>query len=652
LFASLAGLPLAAQPSGWDSSGNKLLSGTYYFRQVIYQLSNQGNGSLADAASLYGTINFNGSGGYTMAATLVELANGQVQQGNLTGTYTIAASGQGFLSNPLFQGDFIYGLVNAQGIFTGSSTENTTGYHDMFIAAQLASPLPTASTFRGSYSMAQLDLSNGSPQYTIGLSASMSPDGNGNLGTVALNGYLGGNGSSKIVQSIGSVKYIFSGGAAVVTFPNSNSNLLVGQYYLYFSPDGNFFFGGSPVSADMIVGVRTGTGTPSLSGLYYETGMDEDESTLNSGYASIDTYYGAFNAGGGNITGHQRLLSFFNNNPVHYTYSDTYTLAANGTYNNGATNYIVGADGIRIASGIGPYLSLSVAFPAPALNSSLSPSGVYLSPQGVVNAGSFAPFTAGVAPGELLTLYGSNLAPGAQVASTVPFPTSLNGVQVTVNGIAAPLYYVTPTQLSAIVPYSVTTGVATIQVNNNGTPSNSVTSLVAMTAPGVLTQPQNGLGYGDAIHSNGTLVNAAHPAAIGETVSVFLTGLGAVSPAISDGSAGPTSPFSNTTNTTTSYIGGTQASVGYAGLAPGYAGLYQMNVTVPTGLTAGDNALDVSGPDAYSSVCLIAVGNSSSAAPSAEAEAEGRAQPHRVVPRALKPGEARRFRAATIPTIR
>src|ERR1022692_4185651 len=79
--------------------------------------------------------------------------------------------------------------------------------------------------------------------------------------------------------------------SAVVPFPNPSGALLTGQYYLYFSPDGNFVFGGSPYSADLLVGVRTGTGTPNLSGLYYEAGLDEDESTLNAGYASLDSFY-------------------------------------------------------------------------------------------------------------------------------------------------------------------------------------------------------------------------------------------------------------------------------------------------------------------------------------------------------------------------
>ena len=647
VVSAATGFQAAAQTAGWDTSGNGMLNGTYYFRQVIYQLSSSANGSLSDAVSLYGTLSFDGAGNYSMNATLVDLGAQQLQNGTTKGTYSIAASGQGFLSSPLVSGDSIYGLVNQQGIFVGSSTETLNGYNDLFIAAPLASPLPAASTFKGSYSMAYMDLSSGNPLSAIGLQAQMNPDGNGNLGTVAVTAYVGQGGSTKYPQSLANVKYIFSGGAAKVTFPTSTNALLSGEYYFYFSPDGNFAFGGSPVSADMFVGVRTGTSTPNLSGLYYEAGLDEDESQLANSFANPDSFYGSFSANAGAVVGHQRINSLLVPLTFNYTYSDSYTLGANGSYSSPAMNYVVGP-GIRIGSGIGPYLGLSVGLAAPSLSSSLSSSGVFLNPTGVVNAGSSAPFTAGIAPGELLTLYGANLAPGVQIASGVPFPTILDGVQVKINNILAPLYYVTPGQLSAIVPYGVTSGVAQVQVINNNVGSNTVTMEIAVTAPGVLTQSQNGLGYGDAVHQDGSLVNAKNPAQIGETVSVFLTGLGAVSPTIADGAPGPTGTLSSAVSKIQAYVGGVAASVSYSGLAPQLAGLYQINLTVPTGVTAGDNSLAIVSPDADASVCLISIGSGASPATAAAAP------PFRAVPRAL-PGSATdsgRTRQTTIPAIR
>ena len=182
LISMAAGL--AAQTSTWDTSGNGMLNGTYYFRHVTYQISNAGDGSLYDAFALYGTVNFTGTGTYSMAITASEGRTGQYGTSTANGTYSIAASGHGFLSNPLFPGDSIYGLVNAQGIFVGSSTENQNVYNDVFIAAPLAtSPAPSLSTFKGSYSLAYVDLSSGSPQSTFGAMLQMNPNG---AGTVAI----------------------------------------------------------------------------------------------------------------------------------------------------------------------------------------------------------------------------------------------------------------------------------------------------------------------------------------------------------------------------------------------------------------------------------------------------------------------------------
>ncbi len=109
-----------------------------------------------------------------------------------------------------------------------------------------------------------------------------------------------------------------------------------------------------------------------------------------------------------------------------------------------------------------------------------------------------------------------------------------------------------------------------------------------------------------------------------------------MSPTIPDGAAGPSGTLSNATATIAAYIGGVQATVTYAGLAPQLAGLYQINLTVPTGVTAGDNNLDIAGPDAYSSECLIAIGAAASDAVSDAASPSTSAAPrHRSVPRVL-----------------
>ena len=244
---------------------------------------------------------------------------------------------------------------------------------------------------------------------------------------------------------------------------------------------------------------------------------------------------------------------------------------------------------------------IDIALAAPAF----SGSGVYLNPTGVVNAGSYAPFTVGLSPGELLVLKGTNLAPNVSIgagdiATTATWPTKLNGVQVLIDGIAAPLYYVSATQLAAIVPYAASQfPFATVQVNNNGSLSKIVTEFMNPGTPGVFTNPADGLGVAAALHADYSPITEKSPAQSGENISVYLTGLGQVFPPISDGAPGSSSSLNNTVNTIAASINdpttgvGTPAPVGYSGLAPGYAGLYQVNLTIPIGLTAGDNYLEI-----------------------------------------------------------
>src|SRR5208283_5062849 len=208
----------------------------------------------------------------------------------------IGGAGYGSISspNPLVPGDSVLGLVSANGIFVGSSTDNAHGYNDMFIAAKLASPAPTASSFTGSWTFSDFDpnISGGlAVQYMMNMVFTANPDGNGHLNAGTIRGYS--NGSSQAYwQTTSGLPYIFSNGAAVATFP-SNGSLIYGQKYFYFSPDGSFAFGGAPNGLDMIVGVKT-TSTSTLSGLYYQVGLAE--SIVNNSYGDLDTYFGAFYA--------------------------------------------------------------------------------------------------------------------------------------------------------------------------------------------------------------------------------------------------------------------------------------------------------------------------------------------------------------------
>ena len=167
----------------------------------------------------------------------------------------------------------------------------------------------------------------------------------------------------------------------------------------------------------------------------------------------------------------------------------------------------------------------------------LTGTGVFLNPLGVVNAASFAPPGNPISPGEFVTLFGTGLAKSNQTAAP-PYPPTLNGVSVLINNKPAPLYFVSPGQLNVLVPFATTGPTATIVVQNGSVNSNTVTVPVAATSPGIYSLDQSGSGAGAILHADYSLVNAAKPAAGGETVLIYLTGMGTVTPPVADGTAG------------------------------------------------------------------------------------------------------------------
>lgn len=207
-------------------------------------------------------------------------------------------------------------------------------------------------------------------------------------------------------------------------------------------------------------------------------------------------------------------------------------------------------------------------------------------PKGVVSAASF---TAPVSPGAIASIFGTNLASGTAYAG-LPLPTSLGDVSVSVDGKAAPLLYVSPSQVNFQVPWETATGTATISVNNGNT-SNSVTVAVLAAAPGLFLYDS---GRAVVQNSDTTLNSPTNPAKEASTITAYLTGCGPVNPPVADGVASPSNPPANLTLPASATIGSATAKVSFAGMAPGFAGLVQLNIVVPSGLAAGDYPLKVS----------------------------------------------------------
>ncbi len=200
---------------------------------------------------------------------------------------------------------------------------------------------------------------------------------------------------------------------------------------------------------------------------------------------------------------------------------------------------------------------------------------------GVVSSASFLPK---VAPGSLASIAGTGLATSTPPAAATPLPTSLAGATVTVNGKSAPILYASPTLINFQVPWETATGTASVVVNVTGVASNPMTVPVTATAPGIFY-----FSSGAAIAQNHdySLNTSSNPAHAGSFIIAYLTGSGPVNTTIPDGAATPSTGLVQTTNMPTVTIGGVNAPVLFSGLTPGLIPLWQLDITVPSGLAAG-----------------------------------------------------------------
>jgi uncharacterized protein (TIGR03437 family) len=213
---------------------------------------------------------------------------------------------------------------------------------------------------------------------------------------------------------------------------------------------------------------------------------------------------------------------------------------------------------------------------------------------GVVNA---AASLAGapVAPGELISIFGQQLAGGESVPGSGNLPTVLAGTTVSIGtqGVAGGQFQPMPllfsnggaqAQVNAQVPFEISASTNQQILLQWGTAyAPPVYVDVAGTAPGVFA---NGQGEAIVTNANGP-VGPSNPVHAGDVAVIWCTGLGATTPAATDGALTPDTPYYTTPNGMVT-IGGQAAGVLFSGLTPGFAGLYQINVTVPSGISPGD----------------------------------------------------------------
>jgi uncharacterized protein (TIGR03437 family) len=210
---------------------------------------------------------------------------------------------------------------------------------------------------------------------------------------------------------------------------------------------------------------------------------------------------------------------------------------------------------------------------------------------GVFNGASFA---AVLSPGMIAEMFGANLADASLMmcsASNSVLPTTCNGVSISVNGKAAPLYYTSPTQISFQIPVDVSGTSAAIQLTRQTggqtLQSSTFNATLAPTAPGLFTIYSGSLNLVTALDSSGSQITASNPARPGDTVTIYGTGFGATNPVVASGSVSPATPVPVTASVTAT-VGSKSAVVVFAGLVPGETGGENLiNLKVPDGLNAG-----------------------------------------------------------------
>jgi uncharacterized protein (TIGR03437 family) len=233
-------------------------------------------------------------------------------------------------------------------------------------------------------------------------------------------------------------------------------------------------------------------------------------------------------------------------------------------------------------------------------------SGTVLAAACIVNAASYSNWSdyggvsGSVAPGEIISIFGSGLGPAAGAVAVLDFagriPMSLAGVTLTFDGIPAPLLYAQANQINAIVPFEVAGKRQTVVgLQYFGTVATSATLLVAQSATGIFTAGGPGTQIA-ALNQDGTSNSPANPAARGSIVSMWATGMGLLTQSYADGQI-VTGPLGTPVNPPPITMDGLPLETQYLGQAPSLvAGAIQINLVVPATAASGPHTIFIGSP--------------------------------------------------------
>jgi len=303
----------------------------------------------------------------------------------------------------------------------------------------------------------------------------------------------------------------------------------------------------------------------------------------------------------GNAVGNAQIATTFSNGdpPLVLSSVDAANGLYSGTWTPRKTSSQVTIQALASAPGY-PTATIRIAGQvAPNTAPVLAPNGTYdvFHPQ----------VGAGLGPGNIVQIYGSGLASAIGIPAVLPLPTIVNGTSVIIGGLAAPLFYVSPAQINAQIPFELTAGSQyQVIVSANGALTTPQPIQLTPAVPAIL---QFNSGAVVAQHPDGTLISSTSPAAPGEYVTIYLTGLGATDIPVPSGTASPSNPPANVLDTPVLTLNSAQIPLLFAGLTPGLVGLYQIDFQVPQPLADGNYELLISQSGIVSNQTLIPVKN-------------------------------------------
>jgi uncharacterized protein (TIGR03437 family) len=578
VWVVLAGLALTGSISA-QTLGNQTLSGRYFFRHV--SLGTDAAGKLTDPRSLIGTLTFDSTGHYSYTGQQVQ-GNNAAAAASGSGAYSVDPAGFVSLDNPQRSGAKVNARYGSEAL-VGSTTETSDNTFDLFVAIRAPS---TGASLGGPYWVVTLEFPGASTANMRNTIFSLTAGAGGTFSNFSANGHAANlSAGAPFTQPVTGATYTMAADGTGSAFFGGASNLALvsGNRTLYVSADGNMILGGSTAAGghDILIGVKavTGASNATWNGDFWGASLRFDANGLTGFVGSATT------RGTGKLIWTKRQKAFGQPN-LDLTEINSYVLRSDGSGAMELTQMALGA-GLKgfEGSSVDPQDPNAYELYLGVLMPSLSKSGVFVNPLGISNAASYAPAGNPISPGEFINIYGTGFA-NATLSATPPYPPTLGGMTVLINNKSAPIYFVSPTRVIALVPYSTQGPTATIVVQSGGS-SSTATVPVAATTPGIFTLDQSGSGLGAILHTDFTVVDTSHPATSGETVLIFLTGMGAVTPAVADGTAGGGNPPSNTNAKPTVLAGGLAATVSFSGLAPGFPGLYQINAALPVFASIG-----------------------------------------------------------------